>query len=127
MTRRLLSLAGAAALLVWVAAIARTQAGDAPKPASPVGARSGDRAPTPAVADDVQDLLYLGDKRPLRLRLPLRIDGKPFRHAWDDFLARLFAYADVNSDKVLSKEEAVRLPQAILLLNLLQGQGIFFG
>jgi len=116
MTRCLLYLA-VAALLTCLAA-------------TPV-ARAADVAALIAAFDrmrtaDVQDVLYLGEKRPVRIRLHLRIDGKPFRHAWDDFLARLFAYADVNGDKVLSTDEAVRLPQAFLLLNLVQGQGIFF-
>jgi Ca2+-binding EF-hand superfamily protein len=67
-------------------------------------------------------LLFLGDKRPLRFRLEVRFKGQPFQHAWDDFMGRLFAYADANGDKSLSKEEAQRLPQAQILLNLVQGR-----
>jgi Ca2+-binding EF-hand superfamily protein len=118
MTRRLLVVAGAA-LLLTVAASPRTRASDADALVAAALARIR--------TDDVQDLLYLGEKRPLRIRLHVRIDGKPFRQVWNDFLARLFAEADVNGDKVLSKEEANRLPEARLLLNLVQGQGFFFG
>src|SRR5438309_1390995 len=118
MTRRLLVLAAIAALLIWGTVSPGTRADDA-KALVAAFARTRD--------NDVQDLLYLAEKRPVRIRLHLRIDGKPFRQAWDEFLAGLFADADLNGDKVLSKEEAGRLPQARMLLSLLQGQGFFFG
>jgi Ca2+-binding EF-hand superfamily protein len=95
MTRRLI--ASAAALLGCWAAFAAPQAG----------------AP-PVSADDVQDVVVLTDKRPVFLRLHLRIDGKPFREfhqkALDDYLAGLFKHLDADGDGVLSEEEARRMP-----------------
>src|SRR5262249_33588477 len=75
---------------------------------------------------DVQDILYLTDQRPIRIRLHLTINGRHFENSWDEFMARLFAYADLNGDKVLSKTEAERIPQPRQLLNLLQGGIAFF-
>jgi Ca2+-binding EF-hand superfamily protein len=85
-------------------------------------------APAPAVAPTNQppQLLFLGEKRPLRFRLDVRVRGKPFQQAWEDFLGRLFDYADVNGDKVLTPDEAQRLPQARVLLSLVQRQFGFF-
>jgi Ca2+-binding EF-hand superfamily protein len=60
--------------------------------------------------DDIQDLVYLSEARPVLLRLHIRVDGKPLAAAWDDFIEYLFAYLDVNGDGVLSKEEAERAP-----------------
>jgi Ca2+-binding EF-hand superfamily protein len=83
-------------------------------------------APAPAATNQPPQLLFLGEKRPLRFRLDLRVRGKPFQQAWEDFLGRLLDYADVNGDKVLTPDEAARLPQARILLGLLRGQIIFF-
>ncbi len=69
-----------------------------PVPALPVG------------EDDVQEFVFLGEARPLLVRLHVRVDGKPFTDAWDDFLKYLFAYLDVNGDGVLNKQEAERMP-----------------
>ena len=35
-----------------------------------------------AAADDVQDVVFFGEGRPLLIRLHVRIDGKPFRTAF---------------------------------------------
>src|SRR5262249_40881093 len=75
---------------------------------------------------DAQDLLYLADQRPVRIRLHISINGRPFQQPWEDFLAQLFTYADRNGDKVLSKEEVERIPQPQLILNMLQGGIPFF-
>jgi Ca2+-binding EF-hand superfamily protein len=62
----------------------------------------------------VQDVVVLTDKRPVFLRLHLRIDGKPFREfhqkALDDYLAGLFKHLDADGDGVLSEVEARRMP-----------------
>lgn len=91
---------------------------DAPKPAPP--------PPAPAATSQPPQLLFLGEKRPLRFRLDVPFRGKPFQQAWEDFMGRLFDYADVNGDKVLNPDEAQRLPQARVLLSLLRGQLGFF-
>jgi Ca2+-binding EF-hand superfamily protein len=65
-------------------------------------------------AEDVQDIVFFGDKQPLLIRLHLMIDGKPFqtvhRTALDGYLAALFTHLDANGDGVLSEEEARRMP-----------------
>jgi Ca2+-binding EF-hand superfamily protein len=111
MSSRLLFAVGAAALWVCPAP------GEDPRPAPPPPV-----APMPAANDDIQDILYLGEQRPLRFRLHVRVNGQPFRQRWHDFMARLFAYADFDGNKVLTREEAARLPSPAMIKNLLQGQ-----
>jgi Ca2+-binding EF-hand superfamily protein len=82
--------------------------------------------PAPAPPDPVPQLLFLGEKRPMRFRLDVRFLGKPYQHAWEAYMGRLFAHADVNGDKFLSQDEAQRLPEARMLLGLLQGRIAFF-
>jgi Ca2+-binding EF-hand superfamily protein len=79
------------------------------------------KLPPPATSPAPQ-LLFLGERRPLRFRLDVRFRGRPFHQAWEDYMARLFDYADVNGDKSLTPEEAQRLPEAGVLLSLLQGR-----
>jgi hypothetical protein len=67
---RYLIIVGTAALLTWAAAT-----GDTP--------RSAPVRTTPP--DDVQNLLYMGEKRPLRIRLHLRVSGQPLRERWQRF------------------------------------------
>jgi len=90
-----------------------------PLPAAPPAAE-------PAPKDQGPQLLFLGEKRPLRFRLDVRFSGRPFQHVWEDYLGRLFDYADVNGDKSLTPDEAQRLPEARVLLTLLQGRIAFF-
>jgi Ca2+-binding EF-hand superfamily protein len=59
---------------------------------------------------DVQDLVFLGDARPVLIRLHVRLDGKTIDQAWDDFVKYLFAYLDVNGDGFLDTVEAERVP-----------------
>ena len=63
-----------------------------------------------AVADDVQDVLFLGPARPALLRLHVRIEGKPFREAWRAYFDKLFAELDRDKDGRLSKQEAASAP-----------------
>jgi Ca2+-binding EF-hand superfamily protein len=58
---------------------------------------------------DVQDFVYLGDKAPLLIRFHVWIDGKPLLDVWEDFVGKVFDYADANGDGVLSKEEVARV------------------
>jgi Ca2+-binding EF-hand superfamily protein len=72
-------------------------------------------AAKPAADADVQDVVFLGDTRPVFLRLHVHIDGKPFLTAWEEFVQFTFQKLDTNGDGVLSKEEAERLsPPQIL-------------
>jgi Ca2+-binding EF-hand superfamily protein len=57
-----------------------------------------------------QEFVFLGESRPVLIRLNARVDGKSVHAAWSDFMRDLFAYLDVNGDGVLSKEEAERAP-----------------
>src|SRR5262249_40973840 len=59
--------------------------------------------------------VYLGDARPVLLRLRVRIDGKPLLAAWEEFLDRLFVYLDINGDGVLDAAEAERIPPSSVL------------
>ena len=52
--------------------------------------------PPAKVADDVQDFVFLGEARPVLVRLHVRIDGKPLQAAWDDCIEYLFGYLDVE-------------------------------
>jgi Ca2+-binding EF-hand superfamily protein len=106
-----------ATALLLLAGIGLTAAAvDAPKSAPALA----------ATATDQPLLLFLGEKRPLRFRLNVRVRGKPFQQAWENFLGRLFDYADTNGDKVLTPDEAQRLPEARILLNLVQRRFGFF-
>lgn len=63
-----------------------------------------------------QDYVFLGEARPVLLRLHIRVDGQPVEKAWATTLDYLFNHLDVNSDGVLSREEAGRAPAASQLL-----------
>jgi Ca2+-binding EF-hand superfamily protein len=77
--------------------------------------------------DDRHDFVFLGEARPVLIRLHVRLDGKPVQAAVDDFMRHLFAYLDIDGDNVLSKEEAERAPllDQILSGGLAQGIGGF--
>ncbi len=70
--------------------------------------------PQPWLAPDVQDVIYLGDTRPVLFRLHLRVDGKPCTDHWADYLKRLFDYLDRDSNGFLDEKEAGRMPTAAL-------------
>jgi len=76
---------------------------------------------------DVQDVLFLGADRPIRVRLHVRLNGQPFRQAWSDYLRQLFDYLDIDGDGVLNKEEASRVPGNQVLEALLNGNFFGFG
>jgi len=61
--------------------------------------------------DDVQDFVFLAEARPLLVRLHVRVDGKPLPDAWDALMKHVFSFLDVNSDGVLSQQEAERAPR----------------
>lgn len=56
--------------------------------------------------DEVQDLLMLGPFEPTRLRLRIEVDGKPFKRAWRETIAKLFDMFDTDHDGVLTREQA---------------------
>jgi Ca2+-binding EF-hand superfamily protein len=74
-------------------------------------------SPTPqAGGDDAQDFVLLAEGRPLFVRAHVRVDGKPYRAAWDNFVDRVFKFVDLNGDGVLDKNELERMPPAQLLI-----------
>jgi Ca2+-binding EF-hand superfamily protein len=75
----------------------------------------------PALPRDVQDVIYFSESRPRLLRLHIRIDGQPFRDAWDDFLTALFRHVDRDDNGVLSQAEIDNAPEPQFLLQLLRG------
>ena len=56
--------------------------------------------------DAVQDVIFLGDSRPIFIRLRMNLAGAPFREAWMDSVKILHKYLDRNGDGKVSKEEA---------------------
>jgi Ca2+-binding EF-hand superfamily protein len=78
-------------------------------------ARTDDRA-KPQAADDAQDFVLLAEGRPLFIRAHVRVDGKPFRAAWDNYVDRVFKFLDLNGDGVLDKNEIDRMPPTQLLI-----------
>src|SRR5687768_7029581 len=78
-------------------------------------------AQQPPEPSDVQDIVFFGSTRPVRIRLHIRLDGKPFRAAWDDYISQLFDYLDQDGDGVLNEEEAARAPKPQLLQQQLRG------
>jgi Ca2+-binding EF-hand superfamily protein len=86
--------------------------------------QAADPAPAKA-ADDVQEFVFLGESRPVLVRLHIRMNDKPLQAAWDDCMKYLFDYLDVDADGVLSKEEAERAPAVEILLGGLGGGQAF--
>jgi Ca2+-binding EF-hand superfamily protein len=111
----------AAAGLLALAALALTANAQVAPPAAVAPAQ----AKEPAGAD-MQTLVYLGETRPILVRLHVLIDGKPYSTAWDDFMKKLFDFEDFNGDGTLSREEAARVPTVQLMRTHYAGSiGIF--
>jgi Ca2+-binding EF-hand superfamily protein len=55
-------------------------------------------------------LVFLGDTRPILLRLSIFVDGKTVTSASNDYAKKWFDYLDRNGDGVLSAEEAKYVP-----------------
>jgi Ca2+-binding EF-hand superfamily protein len=130
MSPRSLTLAALAAACLAGAASAQ-QAVPLPPAAAPVApARPATAAAGPVIpatgVRDAQDLIFFGESRPVLLRLHVRVDGKPFPDAWDDFLGKLFAYYDVDGDGVLTTKELAHALRGQDLLNLFSGQADLF-
>ena len=75
----------------------------------------------PSRAPDVQDLVFLGDARPVHIRLHIDVNGKPFQYVWEDYIRLLFAYLDRDGNGILTKAEAERAPSAQQLLQMMRG------
>src|SRR5947209_1539631 len=64
---------------------------------------------------DVQDLFFLGDRGPVKIRLHLRVDGRPYSAAWNDYMQALFTYADRDGNGSLDEKEAKLIPSSSFL------------
>jgi Ca2+-binding EF-hand superfamily protein len=58
--------------------------------------------------DAVQDVMFLGENRPIFIRLRLDAGGKAFRTAWLDSVKAIHSYLDRDGDGTLTKDEADR-------------------
>jgi Ca2+-binding EF-hand superfamily protein len=80
-------------------------------PAPPASADDNPR-PQPDASDvdrdAIQDVMFLGENRPIFIRLKLDAGGKAFRTAWLDSVKAIHTYLDRNGDGTLTKEEADR-------------------
>ena len=90
--------------------------------ALPAAPDKGDKGDKPAdkeakaKAGEKYSVVYLGDEKPLLIRLEVFNDGKSLEDTWNKFIDQLFKYLDVNGDGVLDKKEAERTPPPALLL-----------
>jgi Ca2+-binding EF-hand superfamily protein len=98
-------------VVVLVVALAPLLAADKKENAAPAKDH-GPRA-TDFGDDDVQDVVFFSETRPVLIRLHVRVDGKPYSSAWEAYVHELFNYLDRNGDGVLSKEEARRAPSGV--------------
>src|SRR5215472_10659066 len=76
------------------------------------------KRPDPGAAEDVQDVLFFSDSRPVLIRLHIFVDGKPYPARWTDYMTRWFRFLDRDEDDVLDPAEAARAPSAALLQQL---------
>jgi Ca2+-binding EF-hand superfamily protein len=83
-----------------------------PAPAAPPGEQGTKDKGQGTENDDVQDVVFFSETRPVLIRLHVRVDGKPYAAAWETYVRELFNYLDRNGDGVLSKEEAERAPSS---------------
>ena len=74
-----------------------------------------------AVPGDAQDLVLFMESRPYLIRLHLQVNGRSFRGNWDESVAHLFRYLDVDGDGLLSKKEAALVPSKTQWVQLMTG------
>jgi len=87
------------ALLALAAPGASAESGEAP------AAKAGPVAP-PSGPDSVQDVIFLGEDRPIVLRLHIAVGDRPFRSAWTDSVLALHKFLDRDGDGKVTKDEA---------------------
>lgn len=73
------------------------------------------------VPGDAQDLVLFLNTRPYLIRLHLQISGRSFRGNWDESIAHLFRYLDVDGDGTLNKKESALVPSKTQWVQLMTG------
>jgi Ca2+-binding EF-hand superfamily protein len=73
---------------------------------------------------DAFDFVYLGETRPVHIRLHLRMQGKRLSTVWGECVGYLFKQLDSNRDGFLSAREIARMPPPDLLF---RGSNLFGG
>ena len=73
----------------------------------------------PGFAEDVQDVLFFNEDRPVLIRLHVHVDGKPYATRWTEYLTRWFRFLDRDGDGVLNATEAARAPAVQVLQYML--------
>ncbi len=76
---------------------------------------------------DSQDFIFLGEARPVLVRVHARIDGNALHEAAEAFFTHLMNYLDVDGDGVLNKEEAENVPSLENIFSGGMGRGLGFG
>jgi hypothetical protein len=71
--------------------------------------------------DEIQDLVFFGESKPMFLRLRVRIGDEPFRLTWAEFVQRLYRFLDGDQDGTLTLQEAQRGSWSQLLRNPFSG------
>lgn len=61
-------------------------------------------------SDETRNLIVFGAKRPLFVRIHLRVDRSGYRKRWDTNVMQLFRELDRDGDSSLNADEAKRLP-----------------
>lgn len=74
--------------------------------------------PVPRAGTPLQ-LAVVSDGVPSRLDILVEIDGKPLSAIWDDTFAKLAVYCDRDGNGSLDEKEAARLPDAVVLRQVL--------
>jgi Ca2+-binding EF-hand superfamily protein len=60
--------------------------------------------------DETWDFVFLGQTRPVLIRLHIAIDGRPLAAVWGDFVDAYFKSLDRNGDGVLTSDEVQGMP-----------------
>ena len=93
-------------------------------PANAGGSPSGGSPRAKLEAPPV-DLVFLGPKMPVLLRLHLRIDGKSIRTVMDEFSEKWFRHLDVDKKGYLTDAELSRAPDDLSVSLMMRDQGSF--